>query len=173
MKPLFAIALSLFVLSALSGPARAADHSPKDCGLAERSFCGVWLPVGKSGEAGGRVTISATGWTWENGDKADCQLLDQGDQGDRRYATFHCTIRWHPHGEEEQQFFQLYSERLHKKDALGFIKTHIGRIYISSTEKLECLQDGWNELIKDEKRYYIIENPKSKCGYIDTEFHDR
>lgn len=173
MKTFSFLLLYFLALTIPSGLASAANHSPTSCGLAEHSFCGVWLPVGKSGEAGGRVTISATGWTWENGDRADCQLLDQGDQGDRRYATFHCTIRWHPHGEEEQQFFQLYSERLHKKDALGFIKTHIGRIYMSSTEKLECLQDGWNELIKDEKRFYIIENPKSKCGDIDTEFHDR
>jgi hypothetical protein len=98
MKNLFTTILLFIAPAALPELASAADQSPAGCGLAESFFCGVWQPIGKWEEAAGRVTINATNWTWENGDKADCQLLDQGNQADRHYATFRCTIIWKYNG---------------------------------------------------------------------------
>lgn len=168
MRLLLLFGLGLLAAAGLSPRATATEPPVPGCGLANSYFCGVWLPAGKGAEGAGPLTIRATGWTWENGDKADCQLLDQGDQENRHYATFQCTIRWQPNGKEEQQFVRLYSDPLdHPEQSSSSYSAHPG-IHMSGAQKLDCLLDGWNEMLEDKNSIFIKMRPKSKCGRVTT-----
>ncbi|WP_143270664.1 MULTISPECIES: hypothetical protein [unclassified Azospirillum] len=168
MKAFPVLLLSWLVLSIPQGFASADDRPPAGCGLTESFFCGVWQPIGKGEEAAGRVTINATSWTWENGDKANCQLLDQGNQGDRHYATFRCTIIWKYNGKEEEQFMRLYKKILFTPEEGISHHSNNNSFHMSKSKSLTCLLDGWNEMLEDRKAVFIKMKPSSNCGRVTT-----
>lgn len=173
MKILISIIFIHLLIFALASTPAPAEAPPPTCGLATSFFCGVWAPAGKREEAGGRVTINATAWTWENGDRADCQLLDQGIRDARHYATFRCTILWEADGQKEQQFVILYSESPFRPGEMPARYAERGGMYMSATEKLDCLMSGWEELVQSKNLEEIKFSPSSRCGEIFSYFYLR
>lgn len=168
MKILISTLFIHLIIFSLSSAPTHAEAPPPTCGLAESFFCGVWQPIGKGEEAAGRVTINATSWTWENGDKADCQLLDQGNQGGRHYATFSCKIEWNYNEKEEEQFIRLYSKIFYTSDENISHHSDNTSFHMSKSKNLTCLLDGWNEMLEDENAIFVKTKPRSNCGRLTT-----
>lgn len=162
MRLLLFFGLGLLAAAGLSPRATATESPVPGCGLANSYFCGVWRPSGKGSEAGGRVTIENGVWTWENKDRAECLLLDEGERADRPYAAFRCNYRYDGDGMVEQEFVLLYP--LPASPAGSAIATPMTGLNISIADKLDCLFSGWAELIKNNS-IRISTQPESKfCG---------
>lgn len=151
---LLVISLLVLVLPVgASAEQPAAAKSPDACVLTNKEFCGLWeLSATRMG--GGNVTIMGDRLSWENGDRAACIVIDEGEQKGRRFSALRCRKAYNDGAIKDPIFYLIHAHKL--PDGLFLVKE----------DHADCLFAGWYRmLIANDFR---VTDTGLSCGGLST-----
>lgn len=151
--------LALFFILLLAMQVRAgADQSTARggdvCILKHKDFCGNWAP---SSSRAPKIIMMITGGTltWDNGDHAQCVLVDEGEEGGNLYFAVRCRLTFFDNSIEDPSFILFHMQR-------GGDQMHM--VYGQSTE---CMIAGWELMVESGGKY--MKDSKPECGGFSRE----
>lgn len=161
MRGLLALAFMLFLVM----PGRAGADQPvitakgvNACTLKYKGFCGMWAP---SSSHAPRVIMTIMGdtLTWDNGDRAQCLLVDEGEQGDNLYLIMRCRLTFFDKSVKDPAFFLFH------------MRQGENNLIMVDGQSTECLVSGWETMVKTNRKY--MRDSKPGCGGFSTDPHYR
>lgn len=145
------LVLALPVRASVDHP--AAAKTTESCILTNKEFCGLWeLSATRMG--GGNVTIMGDRLSWENGDRAACIVIDEGEQKGRRFSALRCRKAYNDGAIKDPIFYLIHAHKL--PDGLFLVKE----------DHADCLFAGWYRmLIANDFR---VTDTGLSCGGLST-----
>lgn len=89
-------------------------------------------------DGAGRLTITGSRMSWQNGDTADCTALQEGEQAGMPFTLLRCMEHYHGHDEASQLTFYL----VHPHPLPN-------GIFLAFDDGPECLLNTWELMHRD------------------------
>lgn len=140
LRAFFWLALALLfpMLTATAGEKQAGAPPVSGlCTLQHKEFCGVWKPYSNR-DGAGRLTITGSHLSWQNGDTADCTPVQEGERAGMPFTLLNCLK--HYHGEDDNP--QTISYLVHPHSSPN-------GIFLAFDDRPECLLGAWELMHRD------------------------